>query len=192
MFKKVREILTKYLPKYFYDLPVPFIAVATNFSNGEPIYLENGNLVDAIMASAAYPGVFPTQEINGKSLIDGGMTRNLPAGILQKRGIEFVIGSSLYRIKNLPEYDLPNINPNRFSSFLRAMDIIQMELAHYEEKRCDFCFTPPVESFAWYNFDRFEEIRKVGIDYAIEIRSELEKALKSPKKKSPFWRKIFS
>ncbi len=57
---------------------IPFHVVATDIKTGVDHLLSRGPAIDAICASAAIPGVFPTVEIDGKILVDGGVVNNCP------------------------------------------------------------------------------------------------------------------
>ena len=60
------------------DAPIPLHVVATDVRSGHDVLLSSGDAVEAIMASAAIPGVFPPVNINGRDLIDGGVINNTP------------------------------------------------------------------------------------------------------------------
>jgi NTE family protein len=60
------------------DAPIPLHVVATDVLSGEDVLLSSGDAVQAIMASAAIPAVFPPVNINGRTLIDGGVVNNTP------------------------------------------------------------------------------------------------------------------
>jgi NTE family protein len=60
------------------DAPVPLSVVATDLHTGEAVVLERGNTVRALMASAAIPGVYPPVELDGRTLVDGGVVANTP------------------------------------------------------------------------------------------------------------------
>lgn len=62
----------------FLQLPVPFVAVATNLETGEKVELTDGNLVSAVRASISLPGVFEPWNYDGQILVDGGLVSNLP------------------------------------------------------------------------------------------------------------------
>ena len=70
----------------FEDLAVPFVAVTTDLDTGETVPLETGRLVDALMASAAIPGVFPWVDRDGRRLVDGGVTANVALDVARSRG----------------------------------------------------------------------------------------------------------
>jgi len=179
IFNSVADTLRKYLPEKFEDLRTGFCCVATDFSKGEPVILDSGDLISAILASSAYPGVFAAQEVHGKSFIDGGISLNLPASVLQDKGLDFIIGSSLYNVSEMEKYGQEGVSPNRIVSAKRALDIMQKTLASVEVKKCDYCFTPPVGTFNWYNFDRINELHEIGDDYAKRHCDEFLSVLKS-------------
>jgi NTE family protein len=60
------------------DAPIPFHVVATDVLSGEDVRLSRGDAVDAVLASAAIPAVFPPVAIDGRELIDGGVVNNTP------------------------------------------------------------------------------------------------------------------
>jgi NTE family protein len=62
------------------DAPIPLHVVATDVVSGVDVRLSQGNAVDAIVASAAIPGVFPPVSIGGRLLMDGGVVENTPIG----------------------------------------------------------------------------------------------------------------
>ncbi|MGC4441949.1 patatin-like phospholipase family protein, partial [Streptococcus suis] len=57
---------------------LPLHIVATDMNTGNEIVLSAGPLVDAVLASAAIPGVFPPVRIGGLDLVDGGVANNTP------------------------------------------------------------------------------------------------------------------
>lgn len=59
------------------ELAVPYAAIATDVDRGEVVLLRRGSLVDAVLASAAIPGVFPSVTIGERTLCDGGVVANV-------------------------------------------------------------------------------------------------------------------
>jgi NTE family protein len=55
------------------DAPIPIHVVATDVNSGQEVLLSDGDAVDAILASAAIPAVFPSVRIGDRDLIDGGV-----------------------------------------------------------------------------------------------------------------------
>ena len=60
------------------DAAVPVHVVAADVLTGEEVLLSHGPVVDALLASAAIPGVFPPVVWDGRLLMDGGVVDNVP------------------------------------------------------------------------------------------------------------------
>lgn len=75
----------------FDDLPIPFRAVATDLDTGEMVVLASGSLAQAMRASMAVPGVFTPVELDGRTLVDGGVARSLPVDVVRSMGADVVI-----------------------------------------------------------------------------------------------------
>jgi NTE family protein len=60
------------------QLQTPLHVIACDVMTGQEVRLDRGPLVDAVMASAAIPGVFPPIEWGDRLLIDGGVLNNTP------------------------------------------------------------------------------------------------------------------
>ncbi|MEP6873401.1 MAG: patatin-like phospholipase family protein [Burkholderiales bacterium] len=75
----LRRLLERHLPyRLLEQAAIPMHVVATDMVLGEERLLSVGSVVDAVMASAAIPGVFPPVRIGGRDLIDGGVANNTP------------------------------------------------------------------------------------------------------------------
>lgn len=75
----------------FTALKIPLSLVAVNLEIGEEVILRQGDVVDALRATTAYPGVFAPCETDGCPLVDGGLLNNLPTDVVRKMGAELVI-----------------------------------------------------------------------------------------------------
>ena len=62
----------------FADLTVPFQCVATSAETAMAHWFTEGDLVSAILASAALPAVYPPVTIDGVRYLDGGVVDNVP------------------------------------------------------------------------------------------------------------------
>ncbi len=76
----------------FKKLPIPFFCMATDIETGQEVILNKGIFPQALIASSSIPSVFYPIEIEGKLLIDGGVTNNYPVEKLKELGAEFIIG----------------------------------------------------------------------------------------------------
>ena len=62
------------------DLQIAFQCVAASIEGACEHWFTDGPLVDAILASAAVPGILPPVVIDGEHFIDGGIVNSIPVG----------------------------------------------------------------------------------------------------------------
>lgn len=73
------------------SLGKPFTAVATDLASGREVWLQSGSLLDSVRASIALPGILSPARIDGRWLLDGGMTNPVPVSACRAMGAEVVI-----------------------------------------------------------------------------------------------------
>lgn len=66
--------------------PVPLVVVATDLATGQAVGLRRGEAVKAVLASAAFPGVYPPVEFEGRQYIDGGVVADMPLDLAVELG----------------------------------------------------------------------------------------------------------
>jgi NTE family protein len=71
--------------------PIPLTIIATDLATGRPFILESGDVVFAIVASSAFPGVFPPVVLDGHTLIDGGVVADVPLDVAAELGMASVV-----------------------------------------------------------------------------------------------------
>ena len=77
--RSLRQLLVELLPvERFEDLAVPFQCVAASIERAAEHWFHEGPLADAILASAAVPGILPPVEIGGEHFVDGGIVNSIP------------------------------------------------------------------------------------------------------------------
>jgi len=79
----------------FDHLPIPFHAVATDLGTGAEVILRQGSLPAAMRASMAVPGLFAPFQINGRTLVDGGLVSNLPVQQARDMGADIIIAVNI-------------------------------------------------------------------------------------------------
>lgn len=92
------------------EAPVPFFPIAADLANGEAVVLSTGDVVEAIMASAAVPGIFPPVDIGGRMLIDGSVVTDGPLREAEALGATTI-------------YVLPTAAPSDTVTCRRAIDV---------------------------------------------------------------------
>ncbi len=91
----------------FDELRVPFQCVATRVADAAEVWLSDGDLIDAVLASAALPAVYPAVEIQGHRYIDGGVVNDVPI----TRAVE--LGYRRIFVLQVGNYDRPRPEPQR-------------------------------------------------------------------------------
>jgi NTE family protein len=89
---KLEESLGKVLID---ELPVKFVAIATEIGTGHEIWLTRGRLVEALRASYALPGIFAPVHIGGRWLVDGALVNPVPVSAARALGARLVIAVNL-------------------------------------------------------------------------------------------------
>ncbi len=94
--QKLQEMLRSQTLPYsdtpsFDDLPTPFRAVATDLETGQVVVMDRGDLALAMRASMSIPGLFAPVEDQGRLLVDGGLTENLPMEVARAMHADVLI-----------------------------------------------------------------------------------------------------
>ncbi len=90
---KVRSMLTRFIPESltFDDLHIPLAVCATDLIHSVAVTLDKGEVLAAVMASCAVPGIFPAVNYPPYRLVDGGVLNNLPVDLVKNLGAEKII-----------------------------------------------------------------------------------------------------
>ncbi len=170
--RKLEEFLARYLPRNFSRLHLPFAAVATDVVRGRSVYLHSGNLPSAVMASAAYPGLFSAVERDGLMLIDGGVLDNLPVDAARFLGSERVIASDVtYDPDGEAEPPSGVIELGR-----RAVDIMQAQLTRVRLSMNppEVYVRPDLRGVGLESFGKLDRIWRLGYEAAIKSLKDYE------------------
>jgi NTE family protein len=87
----LRRVISRHaLAERLEDLPIPLHVIACDVLTGAEVRLSEGPLVEAVMASAAIPGILPPVPWEGRLLMDGGIVDNTPISHALALGAEAV------------------------------------------------------------------------------------------------------
>jgi NTE family protein len=101
----VADFLRIYLEtKTFDELLIPYAAVAVDLISHREIIIQKGNVLDAVIASSAIPGLFPPKEINQYLLIDGGTLDPVPV----RAARALAPGFPVVAVSLMPPLDAPS------------------------------------------------------------------------------------
>ncbi len=76
-------------------LPIIYGAIATELASGREVWLREGNVLDAVRASCAMPGLFTPVVRNDTLLVDGGLVNPVPVSMCRALGADVVIAVDL-------------------------------------------------------------------------------------------------
>jgi NTE family protein len=149
----------------FNDLETPFMAVATNYFSGDAIGLADGELLPAIKASMAVPGVFAPVKLGGTLLVDGGLVNNLPCDFAAERGMKIIASDVI----GLPEAQ----DPNTLQIMSGALHIMLEARTQERLKKypVDYLFKPNTLGIDAFDFIKIASVLQCG-DTAAKVASE--------------------
>lgn len=172
----------------FADTRVPLALVAVDISRAVEVVLDEGPLVEAILASIAIPGLFPPVVRGDQQLVDGGVLNNVPVDVAQALGAGRVIAVDLgmvaehFHYGRQPQSAAAVWSPRRWvprSQLLLAERALSIMMAHITEQRLSetpptVLLRPVVASFVPFDFTQTLAGRMVGERAVFAQRDALE------------------
>lgn len=141
----------------FDKLDIPFRAIATDFSTGEAVVLDEGCLPDAMRASMSIPSVFEPVKMNGRLLIDGASARNMPVQDVIDMGADIVIavdiGGPLFQDEELS---------TALDVMVQAGSYIIFQENQKQRELADFLIEPDVGKISPLDFDQADTLLARG------------------------------
>ena len=153
----------------FNQLPTPFLCIGTNIETGEEVLLNKGNLVQAMMASAAFPSLFTPVEIDGKLLVDGGVVNNYPIKEVRNLGADIIIGVDV-------QDDLLNRKSlkNATRILVQITNLQSIDKMKSKIKDTDIYIKPDIRDYGVISFDKGEEIIRKGEEAAFAVYEKIK------------------
>jgi len=149
----VEKILKKNIEqKTFEDLKKPLFVCVTNFQSGEFEIIDKGEILPAVLASAAIPVIFKQQIINEVPYIDGGVVNNLPVEPLRER-CHIVVGVSV----NPVVYKIGKTNLRQ-----KVKRLAELMINENEARRIEMCdYHLEVQGLGEIDFEAYDQIREI-------------------------------
>lgn len=102
--------------------------VATDLNTGELVTLSFGDMVKAVKASIAVPGLFEPVVWGNKILVDGGLVNVVPTLPVRQMGADIVIGVNLAATRFIYEKKMPIWRGFRFFTRLMGLQFVREKL----------------------------------------------------------------
>lgn len=169
--------------KSFNQTKMPLVVVATDLQKGEEVLLTAGRMRDALLASAAIPGIFAPVTLGGRVLVDGGVVSLMPAEAARRRGADLVIGVNVEGGIERKEFR------HGIDIFFQSGSIRAHELNRLKLKQCDFIIEPDIGDISWAQFSEGKKCIRRGEEAAAEAIDQIKKLIKKRRRRQ--WVKKF-
>ena len=100
------------------ELPIQFQCVAASIERAAETWFERGEIVPAVLASAAAPGIYPPVKIDNEHYFDGGIVNPIPVDRARKLGATRIFVLQVGRIEQAL-----TIPTNPIGSALTALEV---------------------------------------------------------------------
>lgn len=127
------------------DLPVKFGTVATEPASGSAVFIDHGDLVDALSATLAMPGIFEPWTFEGANFVSGAVSSPAPVELAKNLGGNFfvfvdVVEDSIGAPKNMDRFQ---------KSFVPVKSLVRMQ-----KKEASFVVQIRTGSLPFEDFNR--------------------------------------
>ena len=163
----------------FEELTIPFAAVACELETGTEIIMTGtGDVVEAIRASCAIPGVFvPVIDSQGRSLIDGGVVSPIPTKTVRDMGADVVIAVDLLT-SGSANWGRPSTLLGMFFQSAMMMLRTASKNQHY---RADIVIEPEISHIRPDEIAKRDELIELGYEAALQKVDDIKRLLQARK-----------
>lgn len=154
----------------FEALEIPLVVTAAAYTDGSEVVFRSGDLLSAVHASMAIPGIFTPVERDGRLLLDGGVVNPLPYDLLQKE-CDRVIAVDVGGVRHADE----QFRPKFFDTVVGGFEIMESSMIRYRLKTNppDIYLKPQIRNIGLLEFYKVDEI----LEQSKSLRDELQAQL---------------
>ncbi len=175
--EKVKTFIQNHIGgKEFKDCRIPFVAVATDLKTGEIVTLDKGEMAPAIRASISVPLAFKPVELEGRVLVDGGLSSPVPVEVVRNMGADIVIAVNLDK-----HYSNENWKPGWYDIAYDSLDILRHHLALQNVMGADITINIDAGKTYWYQFINGQDKIQIGEKAAQRILPKLREIISKKK-----------
>ncbi len=139
----------------FEELEIPLLVIAADYWTAEEIVFEKDELLPALQASMAVPGVFTPISHAGRVLVDGGVVNLVPYDRLIERS-DFTIAVDVSKVRSPGKKEIPGA----LESVLGAFNIMQASALAEKMKirKPDIYVQTEIQGIRMLDFGKTEEV----------------------------------
>jgi NTE family protein len=159
----------------FEDMQIPLAIIATDLAKGQPVTFHGkGDVVVPIRASCAYPGLFLPLRYQGRMLVDGFVSMEVPAAPLLQMGADRVISVVI------PNQEGSGDCGNMFSVVSRCFQLMSARTENSWRRYSNIVISPPVADMSWDSFASANQLIELGEQSAMAAMPQIKKWLAQP------------
>ncbi len=164
-------LLPDAMRRSFDTLPIPFVAIATDFYGIEQVVLDSGPLIPALAASSALPHLARPVVLDGRVLIDGGYVNPVPYDVIMDRADITVAIDVTGDTKRRPGTTIPNT----LAAMTGATQILFHSITREKLKSVapDIFIRPEVGAFGALDYFRIQDIFRAAEPAKQRLKNKL-------------------
>ena len=144
------------------DLPIPYVAMATDIVCDQEVWFDRGSLHEAIRASISIPMVFRPLRKDGMVLIDGGILNPLPLKHVQRTEGDILIAVDV----NAPIDCGKKKKMSPYNLLTESSRMMMQQITRYQIDRCqpDILIEMSGNAYDMLAFNHAASIVKTGVE----------------------------
>ena len=200
---RIIEAIMEFVPDMaIEDLPIPYCAVATDWTAGREVVLNKGSLFEAIRASISLPTFYEPVRRDGMILIDGGVINPIPLNRVKRNAGDILVGVDVsghdYKAQwekmnklaerqkqdhslkaKLLDMIIPdNIEFNYYTLLSRTSSLMirQNSLLMEQLMKPDILIDIQMSRYGGFDYDKSEKLIAIGRQKTLQALSKYDKA----------------
>lgn len=161
----------------FEELHIPLTVIATDYWTGQEVVFNSGDMMSAIQATMAVPGVFTPVQHEGRVLVDGGLVNLVPYDHLASQA-DLVIGVDVSEVRSPARREIPR----PLEAALGAVDIMQSAALAEKLRRLtpDLFVRIEIKDVRMFDFAKAEEVMHQAAPAVDAFRARLADLVAAP------------
>jgi NTE family protein len=170
LLKLSTDVVAKF--ESFDHLAIPYRAIASDLVTAKTFVISKGSLTKAMRASAAVPGAIEPVNIDGKLLVDGGISNNMPIDVVKKMGADIVIAVDIGAPLLLKSEINSTFDVIGQLSTILTINTTKTQLDYLSPQ--DILIRPDIGALGTADFSIMDEALNLGSQAALNIEDRLE------------------
>jgi NTE family protein len=170
-------LLPSKVARDFAHLAIPLKVVATDYYAQEQRIIGEGALRSAVAASIALPALFTPVSIDGRLLMDGGLTNPLPFDVLDGAA-DLTVAID---VSGAPTPPSKRDHPSVFAALMASTQILQRTIVREKlrSRQPDNYIDVEVDDYYQLDFHRFKEVLAAAAQAKAQLKRQLARVLAS-------------